>query len=123
MSLNEKVLAALDGPYRELRDDTHINPNAVLVFTEATETVEAVNLWELPLRYPCSGFLARWSYECLGKLVAEKAVLYRQSKVAHELHEEDPSTEATCGTPVLVVPVRPGPFHRLDVRARIVPGA
>jgi hypothetical protein len=120
-TLNEKLLAALDGPYRELRDDTHINPHAVLVFDEATETVEAVELCELPLRYPVSGRGARWSYGCLGELVASKALLYRQSKVAHELHDEDPTSEAPCGTPVLAVPERQGTYSWFEVKARTLP--
>jgi hypothetical protein len=120
-TLGEKVLAALDGTYRELRDDTHINPHAVLVFDEATETVEAVELCELPLRYPVSGQGARWSYGCLGELVASKALLYRQSKVAHELHDEDPTSEAPCGTPVLAVPEQPGPYSWFEVKARTLP--
>jgi len=120
-TLSEKVLAALDGPYRELRDNTHIDPHAVLVFDEATETVEAVELSELPLRYPVAGRGARWSYGCLGELVASKALLYRQSKVAHELHDEDPTSQAPCGTPVLAVPERPGPYSWFEVKARTLP--
>ena len=120
-TLSEKVLAALDGPYRELRDDTHITPHAVLVFDEATETVEAVELSELPLLYPVAGRGARWSYDCLGELVASKALLYRQSKVAHELHDENPTSQAPCGTPVLAVPERPGPYSWFEVKARTLP--
>jgi hypothetical protein len=125
--LQEKVLAALDGPYRELRDDTHIAPHTVLVFTEGadgeSDTVEAVDLSELPLRYPVAGKGARWCIQNLGELVASKALLYRQSKVAHELHDKDPTSEAPCGTPVLAVPVRPGPYYWFDVRARTLPVA
>ena len=120
-TLDEKVLAALDGPYRELRDDTHINPHAVLVYDEATDTVEAVELCDLPLRYPVAGRGARWGYGCLGELVAAKALLYRQSKVAHELHDEDPTSQAPCGTPVLAVPEGHGPYSWFDVRARTLP--
>jgi len=123
--LQEKLLAALDGPYKTLRDDTHIAPHTVLVFTEGADgepdTVEAVDLCDLPLRFPVAGPGARWSPSCLGELVASKALLYRQSRVAHELHDEDPTSEAPCGTPVLAVPVRPGPYYWFDVRARTLP--
>jgi hypothetical protein len=120
-TLNEKLLAALDGPYRELRNDTHLNPHAVLVFDEKTLAVEEVQLSELPLRYPVIGPGARWSCSCLGALVNSKALLYRQSKVAHELHDEDPTYQAPCGTPVLAVPERPGPYSWFEVKARTLP--
>lgn len=120
-TLSEKVLAALDGPYRELRDDTHMNPHAVLVFDEKTLAVEAVQLSELPLRYPVCGPGARCSCSCLGALVNSKALLYRQSRVAHELHDEDPTSQAQCGTPVLAVPERPGPYCWFEMKARMLP--
>lgn len=124
--LQDKLLAALDGPFRSLRDDTHIAPHTVLVFTEGADgepdTVEAVDLCDLPLRYPVAGRGARWCAENLGELVASKSLLYRQSKVAHELHDEDPTSQAPCGVPVLAVPSRPGPYYWFDVRARTLPG-
>jgi hypothetical protein len=124
--LQDKVLAALDGPYRELRDDTHIAPHTVLVFTEGadgeSDTVEAVDLCELPLKYPVKGLHARWCTQNLGELVASKALLYRQSKVAHELHDEDPTSEAPCGVPVLAVPMGAGTYYWFDVRSRTLPG-
>jgi hypothetical protein len=124
--LQEKVLASLDGEYRELRDDTHINPHAVLVFTEGADgepdTVEAVDLCELPLKHPIKGRHARWCAENLGELVASKALLYRQSKLAHELHDEDSTSEAPCGVPVLAIPVGVGTYYWFDVRSRTLPG-
>jgi len=54
------LLALLDGPCQELRDDNHVTPNEVLVFDEAAGTVEAVDLMKLPLRYPV-GTGGRWS--------------------------------------------------------------
>ena len=53
------LLALLDGPYQELRDDNHVTPNEVLVFDEAVGTVEALDLMDLPLRYPV-GTGGRW---------------------------------------------------------------
>jgi hypothetical protein len=123
--LQEKVLVSLDGEYRELRDDTHINPHAVLVFTEGADgepdTVEAVDLCELPLKHPIKGRHARWCAENLGELVASKAFLYRQSRLAHELAEEDPKAEPVCGVPVLAVPMRPGPYYWFEMKARVLP--
>jgi hypothetical protein len=124
-TLQEKLLAALDGPFRTLRDDIHIAPHTVLVFTEGADgkpdTVEAVDLCELPLRYPVTGRHARWCAENLGELVASKALLYRQSRLAQELAEEDPEAEPVCGVPVLAVPVGPGTYYWFDVRARVDP--
>jgi hypothetical protein len=115
------LLALLDGPYQELRDDNHVTPNEVLVFDEAAGTVEAVDLMELPLRYPV-GTGCRWSAHDLGELVLDKALLYRQSLVAHEINDEDPAAEPTCGTVVLAMPVeQPIPFQRVCVKARITP--
>jgi len=113
------LLALLDGPYQELRDDNHVTPNEVLVFDEAVGTVEAVDLMELPLRYPV-GTGGRWSAHDLGELVLDKALLYRQSLVAHEINDEDPAAEPTCGTVVLVVTAVNGqPYRRVTVKARL----
>ena len=94
----------------------------MLVFDEATDTVEAVDLCELPLRYPVAGRQARWCTENLGEVVASKANLYRQSCIAHEISDEDPESEPVCGVPVLQVPVRPGPYCWVEATSRIVPG-
>jgi mRNA-degrading endonuclease YafQ of YafQ-DinJ toxin-antitoxin module len=48
-ALQDKLLFALDGKYRELRDDAHVQPDVVLVYDEATDTVEALELVQLPL--------------------------------------------------------------------------
>jgi hypothetical protein len=121
-ALQDKLLFALDGKYRELRDDAHVQPDVVLVYDEATDTVEPVELVQLPLRYPCTGPGARWSPSDLGNLVASKAKLYRQSCIAHEISDDDPESEPVCGVPVLQIPVRPGPFHWAEVTSRIIPG-
>lgn len=113
----EKALEA----NRELRDDNFVHPESVLVFTEATGCLEEVPLWDLALRYPLTGRGQRWSFEDLGEVVQAKATLYRQSKVANELAEEDPTATPECGTVVLVDPVRPGPLHWSVIKARIAP--
>lgn len=116
----EKLLFALDGKYRELREDNHVTANEVLVYDVATGTVEAVDLMELPLRYPC-GPGHRWSYGDLGELVADKAMLYRQSCVAHEISDDDPSSQPPCGTVVLMITEDYRPYHWVTVKARILP--
>jgi hypothetical protein len=91
----------------------------VLVFEEAEGTVEAVDLMELPLRYPV-GPGGRWSAHDLGELLKDKALLYRQSLVAHEISEEDPTAEPACGTVVLVIPTDERRCYvRIIVKAQI----
>ena len=118
----EKLLELLNGLYKELRDDNHVDPQRVLVFEEAEGNVEAVELFELPLRYPV-GPGGRWSDHDLGELLKDKAVLYRQSLVAHEISDEDPTAEPACGTVVLVLSATTtAPYRRLSVKARIEAG-
>lgn len=107
---------------RELRDDNFVTPEAVLVFTEATGELEEVALWDLPLRYPLKQPGQRWSHSDLGEVVAAKATLYRQSKVANELAEEDPAATPECGTVVLVETEPNRPLRWCVVKARVLPG-
>ena len=119
--LEDRLLFALDGKYRELRQDNHVTANEILVFDAATGTVEAVDLMNLPLKYPC-GPGERWSLEDLGAVVKDKALLYRRSMVAHEINDEDPKAEPTCGTVVLVITTEYQPYQRLTILSRILPG-
>ena len=118
--LEDRLLFALDGKYRELRQDNHVTANEILVFDAATGTVEAVDLMNLPLKYPC-GPGERWSLEDLGAVVKDKALLYRRSMVAHEINDEDPEAEPTCGTVVLVITTDFRPYQRLEILSRILP--
>lgn len=119
--LEDRLLFALDGKYRVLRQDNHVTANEILVFDAANGTVEAVDLMNLPLKYPC-GPGERWSLEDLGAVVKDKALLYRRSMVAHEINDEDPEAEPTCGTVVLVITTDFRPYQRLKILARILPG-
>lgn len=118
---DEPLQEALDAN-RELRDDNFVTPEAVLVFTEATGELEEVALWDLPLRYPLEQPGQRWSHSDLGEVVAAKATLYRQSKVANELAEEDPAATPECGTVVLVETEPNRPLRWCVVKARVLPG-
>jgi hypothetical protein len=102
------ALAANGG---ELKDDNFVNPDFVLVFTEKTGELEEVALIDLPLLFPLAQPGMRWAYSDLGQLVEAKATLYRQSVVANELAEEDPTANPGCGTVCVVDPVRPGPLY------------
>jgi len=118
--LQDRLLFALDGRYRELRQDNHVTPNEILVFTEETGIVESVDLMDLPLKYPC-GPSESWSLEDLGAVVRDKASLYRRSLVAHEISDEDPEAEPTCGTVVLIITTNYRPYQRLTILSRILP--
>jgi hypothetical protein len=115
---NAALLEALDGPYKELRQDNHITPNAILVFEVATGEVTEVDFAGLPLLHPIKGKGARWSATDLGEVVADKALLYRKSVIAHEINDEDSSSQPQCGPVVLVIPPT-GTYHRLVVQSRI----
>lgn len=115
----DRLLFALDTTYRELREDNHVTPNEILVFDVASGQIQAIDLMELPLRYPC-GPGNRWSYEDLGHVVADKALLYRQSVLAHEISDEDAEAEPTCGTVVLVITEDHRPYRRLQIKSRIM---
>ena len=106
---------------RRLRDDNHVCPDAVLLYTENADTLEEVALMDLPLRFPLKGKGCRWSYEDLGKVLEAKALLYRQSVVAHEISEEDPKAEPTCGTVCLVHHADRHCLSWVTVMARINP--
>jgi hypothetical protein len=53
--IGDRLLFALDGKSRELKQDNHVTPNEILVFDAATGTVESVDLMNLPLRFPLKG--------------------------------------------------------------------
>lgn len=55
------------------------DPYSILVYTEDTDLLEVVETHELPLRYPCSGRNALWNFESFGRVVADKALLYRKN--------------------------------------------
>ena len=106
---------------RELRDDNFVHPDSILVFTETTGTLEEVAFIELPLRFPLLGKGARWSYDDLGEILAVKALLYRQSMIAQEISDEDPTAEPVCGTVVLVQRTNRHCLSWHKVQARIEP--
>jgi hypothetical protein len=106
---------------RQLRDDNHVCPDAVLLYTENANTLEEVALMELPLRFPLKGKGCRWSYEDLGKVLEAKALLYRQSVVAHEISDENPEAQPPCGTVVIVQHAERHCLSWFQVTARIDP--
>ena len=115
----EKMMRALNERYDELRDDNFVTPNAILVYEEASDTIVEMDLMDVPLNYPCRGEGARWSTLDLGEVVADKALLFRQSCIATEISDEDPEATPTCGTMVLCVPEGKGLYRRVGIKASI----
>jgi hypothetical protein len=105
----------------ELRDDNFVTPDAVLLFDETTGELEEIEFWELPLRFPLEQPGMRWSHSDLGRLIEAKSALFRQSKVANELADEDPQARPGCGTVCVVDPVRPGPLYWCRITATVNP--
>ena len=103
----------------ELRDDNFVNPDFVLVFTEKTGELEEVAVMDLPLRFPLAQPGQRWGHSNLGELVEAKSSMCRQSVVANELADEDPTATPLCGTVVLIDPIRPGPVSWCKITAPI----
>lgn len=122
---NEELLALLDGPFKDVRDQNHVEADRVLVWDRQREpVVESVPLHELLLRYPCGVRGAGWTLQDLGEMTMKKGRLYAESVIAHELSEEDPTASPTCGTVVLVVRSKQEEAHRwLAVKAAIDPEA
>ena len=116
----DRLLRVLD-EHNELRDECFYTPETILVYTEETESLEAVPIWELPLRFPLQGQGARWCHSDLGEILERKATLYRQSQAANDLAEEHPEATPECGTVCLVVPDRAGVLSWCEVKARIAP--
>jgi hypothetical protein len=110
---NAQLMALLSGPFAAVRDQNHVEPAEFLVWDRQREPViESMPLHELTLRYPCGGPEDGWCLEDLGKMTMKKGTLYRQSVVAHELSDEDPTARPTCGSVVLIARQRPEETHR-----------
>jgi hypothetical protein len=121
METNDRIKQLLDGEFHELRCDNHVTPDAILVYDEEADSIEEIDLMDLPLRYPC-GPGCRWSDSDLRAIVKEKALLYRQSMISHEISDEDREATPACGTVVLVITRDHRPYKWLRVVATIEPG-
>jgi hypothetical protein len=110
---DELLLALLDGPFKRVRDDNHVDPHAILVWDSArSPVIEAVEILELLGRYPCGGDGSQWSPEDLVAILSEKRNQYRKSIASHAISDDDPSIGPACGTVLLVVSPTPGKPHR-----------
>ena len=113
---NEELLALLDGPFRSLRDDTHPDPERLLVWDrEATPSVQALTFEEATERYECGGVGSRWAPEDLEAVKEAKRECLEETLSSYAKQETDPNHEGLCSTPALVVSNNPLQAHRWAV--------
>jgi hypothetical protein len=121
----DPILAALlDGPFRRLRDDNHIDPHRILVWDQQQQPViQALTILELLGRYPCGDAEeAQWCSDDLLAILQRKRDLLRMSLVAHDIADELDDAEPTCGTVVLIInPDRQEPHRWTAVLSRVLP--
>ena len=122
---SEPLLAALlDGPFRHLRDDNHVDPHRILVWDEQQQPlIQALSILEVLGRYPCGDEEeAQWSADDLLAILQRKRDLLRMSLVAHDIAGEQDDAEPTCGTVVLIINPNPHePHHWVAVLSRVLP--
>jgi hypothetical protein len=113
---NDELLALLDGPFKELRDDTYPDPGKLLVWDrEATPYVQALSFTEATERYPCGGEGSRWVPEDLEAVKEAKQECLEETLASYAKREADPDYEGLCSTPALVVSNNPLRPHRWAV--------
>jgi hypothetical protein len=121
----EQLLGALlDGPFRRLRDDNHIDPHRILVWDQQQQPViQALTILEVLGRYPCGDVEdAQWSADDLLAILQRKRDLLRRSLVAHDIAGEQNDAEPTCGTVVLIINPNPQePHHWVAVLSQVLP--
>jgi hypothetical protein len=121
----DPILAALlDGPFRRLRDDNHIDPHRILVWDEQQQPViQSLTILELLGRYPCGDAEgAQWSADDLLAILQRKRDLLRMSLVAHDIADELDDADPTCGTVVLIINTDRREAHRWTaVHSRVLP--
>lgn len=122
---SEMVLQLLlDGPFKRVRDDNHVDPHSILVWDRSRDPVlEAVEFLELLGRYPCGGTGSQWAPSDFTEILQAKRDLYRMSMASHDISDDDPEITPACGTVVLIISQRPDRGHRwVRVTALIEPG-
>jgi hypothetical protein len=110
---DELLLALLDGPFKRLRDDNHVDPCTILVYDAARKPIiEAVTFLDLLGRYPCKESGSQWCPRDFVKILQEKRNQYRKSMVSHEISDDNSRATPACGTVVLIINQNPKLPHR-----------
>ena len=110
---NDELLALLDGPFRTLRDDTHPDPELLLVWDrKATPSVQALTFEEATGRYKCGGVGSRWAPEDLEAVRRAKRECLEETLSSYSKRDADPDYKGLCSTPALVVSNNPLKAHR-----------
>lgn len=128
MSVNEEsdllLQFLLDGPFKQVRDDNHVDPHRILVWDRSRDPViEAVEFLEILSRYPCGEAGSQWAPSDFVKILREKRNQYRKSMASHEISDDDPDITPACGTVVLIISETPDRPHRwVGISALIEPG-
>lgn len=120
----QQLGALLDGPFRRLRDNNHVDPHRILVWDRQRQPViQALTFLELLGRYPCGDVAdAQWSADDLLAILQRKRDLLRRSLVAHDIAAEQDDAEPTCGTVVLIInPHHQQPHHWVAVLSQVLP--
>ena len=108
-----RLQVLLDGPFRRLRDDNHVDPDSILVWDRQRDPVmQAVPFLELLGRYPCGGAGSQWAPSDFTAILQEKRDLVRMSLASHAISDDDPEITPACGTVVLIISSDPGRGHR-----------
>jgi hypothetical protein len=121
---DELLQALLDGPFKRLRDDNHVDPYSILVCDPAqTPVIQAVEFLDLPALYPCGGPGSQWAPSDFVEILKEKRHQFRKSMASHAISDDDPEITPACGTVVLLISSNPYQGHRwVSVGALIEPG-
>ncbi len=109
----ELLLALLNGPFKRIRDENHVDPYSILVYDEGQQPmIQAVEFLDLLGRYPCQEINTQWNPRDFVRILEEKRNQYRKSMASHDISEEDSTTTPVCGTVVLLVNKNPKLPHR-----------
>jgi hypothetical protein len=115
----EQLLGALlDGPFRRLRDDNHVDPHRILIWDQQQQPViQGLTILELLGRFSCvvdDG--AQRSADDPLEILQRKRDLLRRSLVAYDNADKQDAAEPTCGTVVLIINPNPEELRHWEMQ-------